>query len=359
MQGFLHLSNGEIFEGEWITSKPDQDVFGEVVFYTGMTGYQEVLTDPSYKNQIIVFTYPLIGNYGINDIDFESEQPHVAGVIVYEGNMEFSHYNAKSSLKEYLEKWNIPMLGHVDTRALVKRIRSNGSMPSCLTNTPHLKEEFVDRTGKVVQEVSSKEICSYGSGDIHIVLMDFGYKKSILDSLLEKGCKVTVVPFNTSIEKVASLQPDGVLLSNGPGDPKELTPYLKSIKNIISSFPTMAICLGHQLVALSFGGNTEKLLFGHRGANQPVMDLIRKKVFMTSQNHSYVVNEPSLKGTGLYVRFRNINDGSVEGMAHESLPIITAQYHPEANPGPAESAGLFEEFLQMVHYKIRREKVYA
>ncbi|PLT33855.1 carbamoyl phosphate synthase small subunit [Bacillus sp. V5-8f] len=360
MKIYLHLSNGNSFEGNMITKPVNTEIKGEVVFYTGMTGYQEVLTDPSYKDQIIVFTYPLVGNYGINEHDFESRQPHVAGVIVYEGNMNHSHYQAKYSLKDYLEKWDIPLIGNIDTRALVKNIRQEGSMEAAITTeSTYDTSALIEKAKNVVQEVSSYEIKSYGEGKTHIVLMDFGYKKSILDSLLLHGCKVTVVPFDTTMEKVKSLNPDGIMLSNGPGDPKQLQGLLGNIKDIVSGFPTMAICLGHQLTALAFGGNTKKMLFGHRGANQPVVDIESNRVYMSSQNHSYEVDEPSLEQTPLCVRFRNVNDGSVEGLKHSTLPIITTQYHPEANPGPAESSTLFQEFLQMVNENSGRVKAYA
>ncbi|WP_163101596.1 carbamoyl phosphate synthase small subunit [Peribacillus alkalitolerans] len=360
MKGYIHLQSGETFTGKWITTAPKSNVQGEVVFYTGMTGYQEVLTDPSYKNQIVVFTYPLIGNYGINESDFESQIPHVAGVIVYESAMAHSHYQAKHSLKEYLEKWNIPMLGHIDTRAIVKRIRSHGTMPAVMDSSKEWNScgnESIQKN--LVEQVSNVEPTKFDGKGPHIVMIDFGYKKSILTSLLERGCQVTVVPFHTTYKKIESMKPDGVLLTNGPGDPKDLHGILPNLKQIITTYPTMGICLGHQLTALAFGGNTEKLLFGHRGANQPVVDVLTKKVFMTSQNHSYMVEEGSLKGTGLYVRFKNVNDQSVEGLSHESLPILTAQFHPEAHPGPAESAKLFEEFINLVRYGIGREKVYA
>ena len=210
-----------------------------------------------------------------------------------------------------------------------------------------------------VAEVSTKKIESFGNGEKHVVLMDFGYKKSILDSLLQQGLRVTVVPFNTTYDQIKALEPDGILLSNGPGDPKSLEPLLDNIKRIISNYPTMGICLGHQLTSLAFGGNTQKMLFGHRGANQPVVDLQTNRVYMSSQNHSYEVDESSLEGTPLQVRFKNVNDGSVEGVMHKELPIFTTQFHPEANPGPMESATYFSDFLNMINEYSGREKVYA
>ena len=360
MKNYLHLANGSTFEGELLTKSTEKAISGEIVFFTGMTGYQEVLTDPSYKDQIVIFTYPLIGNYGINAIDFESKKPHVAGVIVYNGNMNHSHFQAEYSLSEYLDKWNIPLLSHIDTRAVVKNIRKEGSMQAAITPEKNYRvESCVNEIEAHVAEVSTKTIETYGEGAKHIVLMDFGYKKSILTSLLDQDCRVTVVPFDTDFKQIEELNPDGILLSNGPGDPKQLTGLLDNIKKIVSHYPTMGICLGHQLTALAFGGNTKKMLFGHRGANQPVVDLKTKRVYMSSQNHSYEVDEPSLKDTPLQVRFRNVNDRTVEGLAHKELPIFTTQYHPEANPGPVESSNLFKDFLQMINDYSGREKAYA
>lgn len=360
MKKYLHLANGSKFEGELLTKPLTKAITGEIVFYTGMIGYQEVLTDPSYKNQIVVFTYPLIGNYGINEYDFESKKPHVAGVIVYEGNMHHSHYQAKYSLKEYLDKWDIPLLSHIDTRAVVKSIRTEGSMEAAITADKEYEfTSFSNGLEKYVAELSIKEVESFGQGTKHVVLMDFGYKKSILEALLKQDLRVTVVPYNTTFEQIEALKPDGILLSNGPGNPKALESILESIKLIISSYPTMGICLGHQLASLAFGGDTKKMLFGHRGANQPVVDLKTKRVYMSSQNHSYEVDESSLTGTPLEVRLKNVNDGTVEGVMHKELPIFTTQFHPEANPGPMEGSIYFEEFLQMINEYSGREKVYA
>ncbi|MBP3038831.1 carbamoyl phosphate synthase small subunit [Bacillaceae bacterium Marseille-Q3522] len=358
MKGYIHVSSGECFSGKWIIPPAAKKVEGEIVFFTGMTGYQEVLTDPSYKDQIIVFTYPLIGNYGINAVDFESKKPHVAGVVVYQANQSTYHYQAEHSFVDYLKKWNIPLIAHVDTRAIVKKIRKEGTMPALLSTSAGKESFQVEESGKVAG-VSSTQIEVYGNGNPHIVLFDYGKKMSILRSLLAENCKVTVVPYHTSFQTIQKLNPDGVLLSNGPGDPMELKPYLHDLQKTITSYPTLGICLGHQLVALALGGKTEKLTFGHRGANHPVMDLQKGKVFMSSQNHSYVVAEKALKGTGLKASFYNLHDKSIEGLVHEKYPIITVQFHPEAHPGPAEGHYIFDEFLDLVKQSKERSVAYA
>ena len=362
MKSYLHLATGRSFSGELLTQKTNHPAVGEIVFFTGMTGYQEVLTDPSYKGQIVVFTYPLIGNYGINDEDFESRKPHAAGAVVYEGGMAPSHYQQKRTLAEYLDKWNVPLLSGIDTRAVVKEIRQAGSMQAMITDNEKGTEDNgwkMNIQSFPVKSVSAAGAETFGKGNKHIVMMDFGYKQSILQSLLQMGYRVTAVPYHTGIEAIHKLKPDGIVLSNGPGDPKQLERQLPVIREAIMSYPTLGICLGHQLTALAFGGNTKKMLFGHRGANQPVQDLQTGKVYMSSQNHSYEVDEASLAGTGLSVRFRNINDSTVEGLGHEKLPVLTAQFHPEANPGPAETMHLFKEFDQLITQNSGREKAYA
>lgn len=360
MEGYLHLKNNLCFAGQWLTAAPNQQIEGEVVFFTGMTGYQEVLTDPSYKDQIIVFTYPLIGNYGINEHNFESKEPHVAGVVVYEATNHPSHYQSAYSLKDYLQKWKIPLLGHVDTRAIVKTIRKEGTMPAVMSmNKSCILSDFEVFRDEKVSKVTASINGYYGDGETHIVLVDYGAKKSIIHSFLIRNCRVTTVPYHTTFEDIKKLKPNGIVHSNGPGDPKALSSILPNIKKLLEHYPTLGICLGHQLAVLALGGDTKKLSFGHRGANHPVADLKYGKVFMSSQNHSYVVDEDSLLKTGLEKRFINLHDQSIEGLIHPTLPIQTVQFHPEAHPGPADGEYIFDEFMNMIQAKDRSVIAYA
>ncbi|MCI1693938.1 carbamoyl phosphate synthase small subunit [Aneurinibacillus aneurinilyticus] len=358
MKGYLVLSTGDVFEGEWFGSV--QDCTGEVVFNTGMTGYQEVLSDPSYAGQMITFTYPLIGNYGINERDFESIKPACRALLVGDLCQNPSHYESDYTLSEVAERYGIGGLSGIDTRAVTHIVRTHGEVYGLLTTDQEKVASFIPQPVRdVVPGVSVTSVQEYGreAQGPHIVLIDYGYKKSILQSLLDGGCRVTVVPYNVTHNQVHAIRPDGVFLSNGPGDPKEITPYLGELKKIVESYPTMGICLGHQLISLIYGCDTERLPYGHRGSNHPVKDLRTGKVYMTSQNHGYVVKEDSLSKTPLLLTFSNVNDKSVEGVRHKELPIWSVQFHPEAHAGPQDTEHLFTEFIQQC--QVTGEKSYA
>lgn len=355
-KGYLVLESGDVFEGTMMGRH--QSTSGEVVFNTGMTGYQEMLTDPSYAGQILTFCYPLIGNYGINALDNEGPHLHLSGVIISNLCQIPSHYLSIKPLLQHLDQAGIPCLAGVDTRAVVKRIRNQGTMRGVLTlnpdeavfNKPIQEQSFIEK-------VAPKGIKHYPGKGPHLVLIDYGSKKSILTSLLQSGCAVTVVPFNTTFSEIKNMKPDGVVLSNGPGDPQAMKPYFKEIKAITETFPTLGICLGHQLIALAHGAKTEKLLFGHRGGNHPVKELETGKVWMTAQNHSYVVNEKSLDLTKLKVTYRNVNDQSIEGLKSTTYPFESVQFHPEAHPGPTDTELIFTRFIQKI--KFAGESSYA
>lgn len=358
MKGYLVLNTGDIFEGEWFGSV--QDCTGEVVFNTGMTGYQEVLSDPSYAGQIITFTYPLIGNYGINERDYESVKPACKALLVGDLCRQPSHYEGARSLAEIAEMYGIGGLSGIDTRAITHIVRTHGEVYGLLTTDEKKLADFTPQlTGHVVPGVSVASIQKYGTENTgpHIALIDYGYKKSILQHLVDGGCRVTVLPYDVTYHDVAVIEPDGVFLSNGPGDPKAMMPQLEELKKIIEAYPTMGICLGHQLISLIFGCDTERLPYGHRGSNHPVKDMRTGKVYLTSQNHGYVVKEDSLAQTPLELTFRNVNDKSVEGVRHTSLPIVSVQFHPEAHAGPQDTGYLFTEFIQQC--QVTGEKSYA
>jgi len=360
VKGCLVLENGRKLTGELIGAM-DQG-YGEVVFHTGMTGYQEILTDPSYANQIVVMTYPLIGNYGINAGDFEAKKPWLTGFVTGEVCVTPSHHRSMKTLDQYLAQQGICGLTGVDTRTLVRMIREQGSLrgyivPAEQADVTELK--FPELPREVVKLVTTPEVYQHSTkGEHHVVLLDFGAKANIANSLSLLGCRVTVVPATTSFEKIQILQPDGIMLSNGPGDPADCADLLPTIKQLIETYPTFGICLGHQLIALACGAKTEKLKFGHRGSNHPVRDLRTGRVAITSQNHSYAVCDDTLPQQ-LLVTHRHVNDGTVEGVMHRTLPVFSVQYHPEACPGPQDAQLLFDQFLQLINERKGQRLVYA
>ena len=355
--GVLALEDGRSFRGRsWAA---EGESCGEMVFNTSMTGYQEVLTDPSYAGQIVCMTYPLIGNYGVNKADEESSRPWVEGFVVREASRVASSWRAEETLDAYLKRWNVVAIDGIDTRALVRHIRDKGAMRACISTTD-LDEASVAEKARRSPSMENRELASavttdapysfaaQGEERFHVVCYDFGVKRNSLRELSALGCRITVVPASTSASEVISLKPDGVFLSNGPGDPASMNKEVEQIRELIkTSVPTFGICFGHQLLGRAFGGKTFKLTFGHRGGNQPVQDLASGGVEITSHNHGFAVEAGSLPGE-VEVTHINLNDRCVEGMRHTTLPIISVQYHPEAAPGPHDAEHHFQRFIQLM-----------
>ena len=353
MKAFLILEDGTVFCGQSIGST--REVISEIVFNTSMTGYLEVLTDPSYAGQAVVMTYPLIGNYGICYEDMESEKPWPDGYIVRELSRIPSNFRSQGTIQEFLAKHDIPGIAGIDTRALTKILREKGTMNGMITtNENYNLDEVLPKlkaytTGKVVEKVTCKGKYVLEGDGPKVALMDFGAKRNIARNLNKRGCQVTVYPALTSAEEILADHPDGIMLSNGPGDPKECTSIIKEIKKLYDSeVPIFAICLGHQLMALANGADTYKMKYGHRGGNHPVKDLKTGRVYISSQNHGYVVNTDTLDPSIAVPAFTNVNDGTNEGLAYTGKNIFTVQFHPEACPGPQDSGYLFDRFMNMM-----------
>ena len=366
----LALEDGRVFHG--ISIGASGNSVGEICFNTSMSGYQEVLTDPSYRGQIVTMTYPLIGNYGTGAEDGESLKPQVSGFVIEELSRLESNWRSKEDLPAYLVKHGIPAIGGVDTRALTRHLRTKGAMRACISTDGSDESTSIERAKRapgleqldLVGEVSTKEVYEwdpkgtesfpFGSttnkvvaNEPLVVLYDFGVKRNILRLLRSHGVRVIVVPSDTSAEKALALNPDGIFLSNGPGDPAVLTQAHETARKLAEAKPVFGICLGHQILSMAFGAETFKLKFGHRGANQPVQDLRSGRVLITSQNHGYAVKEEGLP-KDLEVTHRHLNDGTVAGISHRTKKVRAVQFHPEASPGPHDSAPFFKEFVEAI-----------
>ena len=353
----LALEDGRVFRGRsWAAAG---ESLGEMVFNTSMTGYQEVLTDPSYAGQIVCMTYPLIGNYGVNSADPESSRPWVEGFVVREASRMASNWRAEESLSDYLKRWKVVAIDHIDTRALVRHIRDKGAMRACLSTIDLDDKSAVEKARnspsmenrELASVVTTKQVYEFPAQNgerFHVVCYDFGVKLNSLRELSQAGCRITVVPASTSANEVFAMKPDGVFLSNGPGDPASMNKEVEEVKRVAQSgVPTFGICFGHQLLGRAFGGKTFKLVFGHRGGNQPVKDFRDGHVEITSHNHGFAVQADSLPPE-VEVTHVNLNDKCVEGMRHRTLPIISVQYHPEAAPGPHDAEHHFQRFIELM-----------
>ena len=353
MKAFLILEDGTVFTGTSIGSK--KEIISEIVFNTSMTGYLEVLTDPSYAGQAVCMTYPLIGNYGICYEDQESLRPWPDGYIVRELSRIPSNFRCEDTIQNFLKRYDIPGIAGIDTRALTRILREKGTMNGMITTNPDFKlEEVIPKlhaytTGKVVEKVTCEEKTILKGDGPKVALMDFGAKENIAESLNKRGYQVTVYPAFTKAEEILKDQPDGIMLSNGPGDPKECTQIIKEIRKLYDSqTPIFAICLGHQLMALATGADTKKMKYGHRGGNHPVKDLETGRVYISSQNHGYVVDTETLDPKIAVPAFENVNDKTNEGLKYVGKNIFTVQFHPEACPGPQDSGYLFDRFIKMM-----------
>ena len=356
MKAFLILEDGNVFTGESIGAQ--KEIISEIVFNTGMTGYLEILTDPSYAGQSVVMTYPLIGNYGICYEDMESVKPWPDAFIVRELSRMPSNFRNQEDINSFLIRNNIPGIAGIDTRALVKLLRNKGTMNGMITtNQDYILEDALSRiheyavAGVIAATTCSEKYVAYADGETKykVALMDYGLKKNIVRSLTKRGCEVTVFPAFTKAEEVLCSKPDGIMLSNGPGDPKECNEIIEEVKNLFdSNTPIFAICLGHQLLALANGGDTSKMKYGHRGANHPVKDHKTGRVYISTQNHGYMVMEGSLDPDIAEISFTNVNDSTVEGIHYLGKNVFSVQFHPEACAGPMDSEFLFDRFLHMM-----------
>jgi len=349
------LEDGRVFEG--ISFGATGERYGEIVFNTSMTGYQEILTDPSYKGQIVAMTFPLIGNYGINSEDIESRKPFLEGFAVRECSRLASNWRSQKSLAEYFKENNIVGIEGVDTRALTRHIRLQGAMKA-VVSTEDLDDKSLIKKAKdspgligrdLVNDVTSESILHWNKkGKYKVVVIDCGVKLNILRKLEKNSCWVIVVPAKTGAQDIINLKPDGLLLSNGPGDPAAVNCVVETVKELIGKFPIFGICLGHQMLGQALGGKTYKLKFGHHGGNHPVKDLKSSKIYITAQNHGFCLDIDSLNKNNIEITHINLNDNTLEGLRHKKLPIFSVQFHPESSPGPHDAGYLFDEFISMM-----------
>ena len=348
------LEDGEEYLGYGFGA--DKEAICEIVFNTSMVGYQEIVSDPSYTYQMVVMTYPLIGNYGITDEDYETKQPTIGGMVVREYNDLPSNFRYTKTLSEYLEENDIPGIWGLDTRKLTRSIRDKGSRKVIITDITTSKEEALKKLNAydIPKDAVSKVSCRKkwysrtANYKYNVVAVDCGIKLNIIRSLNKRGCNVTIVPYNTPAKEIESLKPDGVFLSNGPGDPEDVKEVIKLVKELRGKYPIFGICLGHQMISLAYGAKTYKLKFGHRGGNHPVLNLETDKIEITSQNHSYAVDEKSLEKTDLVPTHKNILDNTIEGVECKKDKVFSVQYHPESAPGPQDSGYLFDKFIKIM-----------
>ena len=370
MKALLVLADGKIYEGEHFGS--EGEVEAEIVFNTSMSGYQEIITDPSYCGQMVVMTYPLIGNYGVNPEDFESDRSHVSGFIIKELSKVQSNWRSRGSLEEFLKETNVFGIQGIDTRTLTRRIREKGAQQAILSTDTSNPQRLIEKAQKspgligrdLVKEVTCKNAYDWNESEwtiqsgktklkevkdrfYNVLVYDFGVKRNILRKLTRAGCKVRVVPANTPADEVLATRPDGIFLSNGPGDPAAVSYAIDNVKTILGKVPVFGICLGHQILSLALKGKTYKLRFGHHGGNQPVLDVKSGKIEITSQNHGFAVEQNSFD-SDVDITFLNLNDNTVEGIQHKSWPVFSVQYHPEASPGPHDSEHLFDKFVNLM-----------
>lgn len=352
MNGTIYLQDGTVLYGKGFGGQGTS--IGELVFNTSITGYQEIVTDPSYAGQVITLTYPLIGNYGVNDLESESKYIYARGLIVKSLSSSTSNYLGKESLSDMLKRAGIVGISDVDTRFITKKIRKNGTMKCVITNEDITKAEAEKLMNKgelsnnFLDEVTTKETVHISGNGKKIALIDFGVKANIIQNLKARNCDITIFPGSSSFDDIMKNNPQGILLSNGPGDPKELKNCVELVKKLIKCKPTFGICLGHQLLALALGGNTYKMKYGHRGGNHGVYDVERDKAYITSQNHGYAVDMNSLEGNNMTATHINLNDNTLEGIKHNTLPVFSVQFHPEGAPGPSDTTYLFDKFLKMI-----------